>query len=145
MTALNFTFNWFIIMGISLPWIDIFHLFDGLFEALLGRNEGVGIQPTVTNSSLQPNSASPIAFAPSSCCFLPSATRLASPFPPELQLPFGRLIGIAHAESRRHSKMWHKPEAEGKIHPRPCPCPGQCGGNRDSLAQSQRHKSNTRK
>ena len=30
------------------------------------------------------------------------------------------------------------------IHPRPCSCPGQCGGNCGSLAQSQRHKSNTR-
>jgi len=49
--------------------------------------------------------------------------------------------------------VWHRsrrvtrkcqPEAERTVHPRPCFCPGQCGGNCGSLAQAQCHKSNTR-
>ena len=58
--------------------------------------------------------------------------------------PVGSSIGIVSSESLLHSKMWPKPEAECTIHPRPSSCPGQCGGNRGSLAQAQRHKSNTR-
>ena len=40
-------------------------------------------------------------------------------------------------------KMWHQPEAERTVHPHPCSCPGQCGGNHGSFVQAQRHKSNT--
>jgi len=66
------------------------------------------------------------------------------PFSADLKVLVGESIGVAHAESRRHSNMWHQPEAERTVHPRPCSCPGQCDGNRGSLAQVRCHKSNTR-
>ena len=50
----------------------------------------------------------------SSIRFLPSATQL-SPFlhfPTARKVPVGGSNGVAPAESRRHSKMWHRPEAE---------------------------------
>ena len=101
------------------------HLLNGLLYALLEWNEAVGQWRGLTLG------CSPILHHQFSLCFK--------------QLLFSSISNLtAFTFSCSSSSSSWRFDSIDTIHPCPCFCPGQCGGNRGSLAQSQRHKSNTR-